>query len=76
MLVNVLVLAGLTVGVVQIPADDVYGILLPALGVQLLVGNVFYFWLARRLAAQGGSHPTSRRCPTGRACRTCSSSRS
>jgi adenine/guanine/hypoxanthine permease len=54
MLVNVLVLAGLTVGVVQIPADDVYGILLPALGVQLLVGNVFYFWLARRLAAKEG----------------------
>jgi AGZA family xanthine/uracil permease-like MFS transporter len=54
MLVNVLVLAGLCVGVVQIPADDVYGVILPALGVQLLVGNVFYFWLARRLAAKEG----------------------
>ena len=54
MLVNVLVLAGLCVGVVQIPADDVYGVLLPALGVQLLVGNVFYFWLARRLARKEG----------------------
>jgi AGZA family xanthine/uracil permease-like MFS transporter len=54
MLVNVLVLAGLCVGVVNIPADDVYGTLLPALGVQLLVGNVFYFWLARRLARKEG----------------------
>src|SRR5687768_3977255 len=54
MLVNVLVLAGLCVGVVQIPADDVYGTILPALGVQLLVGNVFYFWLARRLARKEG----------------------
>jgi AGZA family xanthine/uracil permease-like MFS transporter len=54
MLVNVLVLAGLTVGVVKIPADDVYGVVLPALGIQLLVGNVFYFWLARRLAAKEG----------------------
>src|SRR5215213_11385031 len=54
MLVNVLVLAGLCVGVVQIPAGDVYGVLLPPLGVQLLVGNVFYFWLARRLAAKEG----------------------
>jgi AGZA family xanthine/uracil permease-like MFS transporter len=54
MLVNVLVLAGLCVGVVQIPADDVYGTILPALGVQLLVGNVFYFYLARRLARKEG----------------------
>jgi AGZA family xanthine/uracil permease-like MFS transporter len=54
MLVNVLVLAGLAVGVVNIPAHDVYRIILPALGVELLIGNVFYFYLARRLAAKEG----------------------
>ena len=54
MLVNVLVLAGLAAGVVQIPGDDVYGTILPALGIELLVGNVFYFWLARRLAIKSG----------------------
>ncbi len=54
MLVNVLVLAGLAAGVVQIPADDVFGTILPALGIELLVGNVFYFWLARRLAIKSG----------------------
>jgi hypothetical protein len=41
MLVNVLVLAGLAV-------------ILPALGVELLIGNVFYFYLAKRLATKEG----------------------
>ena len=50
MLVNVLVLAGLCIGVVNIAPDDVYGIILPALGIELLIGNLFYFYLARRLA--------------------------
>jgi AGZA family xanthine/uracil permease-like MFS transporter len=50
MLVNVLVLAGLAVGVVQISAHDVYRVILPALGVELLIGNIFYFVLALRLA--------------------------
>jgi len=54
MLVNVLVLTGLAVGVVKIPAGDVASVLLPALGTQLLLGNVFYFWLARRLALKEG----------------------
>jgi AGZA family xanthine/uracil permease-like MFS transporter len=54
MLVNVLVLAGLMAGVVGLSAHDVYRVVLPALGVELLVGNVFYFWLARRLAIKEG----------------------
>jgi AGZA family xanthine/uracil permease-like MFS transporter len=54
MLVNVLVLAGLSVGVVGLSGDDVYQTILPALGIQLLVGNVFYFLLARRLARKEG----------------------
>src|SRR6476661_2109481 len=54
MLVNVLVLAGLSVGVVGLSGSDVYQTILPALGIQLLVGNVFYFLLARRLARKEG----------------------
>jgi AGZA family xanthine/uracil permease-like MFS transporter len=54
MLVNVLVLAGLSVGVVGLGGDDVYQTILPALGIGLLVGNVFYFWLAMRLARRTG----------------------
>src|SRR3954468_11456020 len=54
MLVNVLVLAGLSAGVVQIPADDVFHPILPALGIELLVGNCFYFYLARKLALKQG----------------------
>jgi AGZA family xanthine/uracil permease-like MFS transporter len=54
MLVNVLVLTSLAVGVVQIPGGDVTGVILPALGIQLLIGNVFYFLLARRLARREG----------------------
>src|SRR3954452_1908349 len=54
MLVNVLVLAGLSAGVVQIPADDVFHTILPALGIELLVGNCFYFYLARKLAIKQG----------------------
>jgi AGZA family xanthine/uracil permease-like MFS transporter len=50
MLVNVLVLAGLCLGVVHMAPDDVYQVVLPALGIELLIGNVFYFYLARRLA--------------------------
>ncbi|HEY2099131.1 MAG TPA: regulator [Pseudonocardia sp.] len=49
-LVNVLVLTGLCLGVVKIPGTEVFGVLLPALGVQLLIGNVYYTFLARRLA--------------------------
>jgi AGZA family xanthine/uracil permease-like MFS transporter len=54
MLVNVLVLAGLSAGVVQIPVDDVYHTILPALGIELLVGNCFYFYLAKKLAEKEG----------------------
>ncbi|WP_030455999.1 hypothetical protein [Herbidospora cretacea] len=49
-LVNVLTLTALCVGVVHIAEGDVYGVILPALGIQLLIGNVYYTYLARRLA--------------------------
>ena len=54
MLVNVLVLTGLAAGVVQISGGDVFGVILPALGIELLVGNVFYFYMARKLALKQG----------------------
>jgi AGZA family xanthine/uracil permease-like MFS transporter len=49
-MVNVLVLTSLCLTVVHIPGHDVYRVILPALGVQLLIGNVYYTYLARRLA--------------------------
>jgi len=49
-LVNVLVLTGLCIGVVNLPPGDVFGTILPALGVALVLGNVYYTLLARRLA--------------------------
>jgi len=49
-LVNVLTLTGLMIGVIQVPAGDVLGTVLPALGVALILGNLYYTFLARRLA--------------------------
>jgi AGZA family xanthine/uracil permease-like MFS transporter len=49
-LVNVLVLTGLMIGVIKLPADDVFGTILPALGIALVLGNVYYSFLGRRLA--------------------------
>jgi len=49
-LVNVLVLSSLCIGVINIRSGDVYGKIVPALGIELLIGNVYYTFLARRLA--------------------------
>ncbi|MEV3905682.1 regulator [Mycobacterium sp. NPDC050551] len=49
-LVNVLTLTGLMIGVIAVPAADVLGTVLPALGVALILGNLYYTFLARRLA--------------------------
>jgi AGZA family xanthine/uracil permease-like MFS transporter len=53
-MVNVLVLSGLCLGVVHLPGSDVFGVILPAMGIQLLIGNVYYTYLARRLARREG----------------------
>jgi AGZA family xanthine/uracil permease-like MFS transporter len=53
-LVNVLVLSSLCIGVLGMPAADVYGVILPALGIQMLIGNVYYTYLGRRLARREG----------------------
>ena len=50
LLVNVLTITILVTTVVAIPTETVTGTILPALGVELLIGNIFYFILARRLA--------------------------
>jgi adenine/guanine/hypoxanthine permease len=49
-LVNVLTLTGLMIFVVNVPAGDVLGTVLPAMGIALVLGNVYYTYLARRLA--------------------------
>ena len=54
LLVNVLTITILASGVVHIPIGKVTGTILPALGIELLVGNCFYFWLAKRLQTKSG----------------------
>ena len=49
-LVNVLTLTSLLIFVVQIPATMVLGTVLPALGIAMLAGNIYYTFLARRLS--------------------------
>ena len=51
---NVIVLTGLCLGVVRLPPDIVFGRILPALGIALPIGNLFYGWLAWKLAKREG----------------------
>ena len=53
-LLNVIVIAGLCLGVVGLADDAVYGRILPALGIALPLGNIWYAVLARRLARREG----------------------
>ena len=53
-LLNVIVLTTLCLYVVQLPADTVYGRVLPALGIALPLGNLFYAYLAWQLAKKEG----------------------
>lgn len=53
-LLNVIVLSGLCLGVVKLPPEIVFGRILPALGIALPLGNVFYAWLAWKLAQKEG----------------------
>jgi adenine/guanine/hypoxanthine permease len=47
---NVIVLTGLCLGVIKLPDDIVFGRILPALGIALPLGNLYYAYLAYRLA--------------------------
>ena len=51
---NVIVLTGLCLGVVKMPDDIVFGRILPALGIALPIGNLYYAYLAYRLAKTEG----------------------
>src|SRR6478735_1794230 len=53
-LLNVIVLTTLCLFVVQLPADTVYGRVLPALGIALPLGNLFYAYLAWQLGKKEG----------------------
>ncbi|HUF39347.1 MAG TPA: hypothetical protein VMN57_12555 [Anaerolineales bacterium] len=49
-LTNLLVLSGLLLGVIEMPPDLVFGRIIPAVGFMLVISNVYYFFMARRLA--------------------------
>ncbi len=49
-LTNLLVLSGLLLGVIGMSPDLVFGRIIPAVGVMLVISNIYYFFMARRLA--------------------------
>ncbi|MHB1294128.1 MAG: regulator [Anaerolineae bacterium] len=51
---NILVLSGLLIGVINMPNELVFGRIIPAVGVMLVISNVYYALMARRLAARTG----------------------
>jgi AGZA family xanthine/uracil permease-like MFS transporter len=51
---NVIVLSGLVLGVIEMPGDVVFGRILPALGIALPLGNLWYTYLAVQLAKKEG----------------------
>ncbi len=53
-LLNVIVLTTLCLYVVHLPADTVFGRVLPAMGIALPLGNLFYAYLAWQLAKKEG----------------------
>ena len=53
-LLNILVLSGLMLGVVQMPEEIVFKRIVPAVGVMLLISNIYYAFMARRLAIKTG----------------------
>ena len=53
-LLNVIVIAGLCLGVIGLSDDTVYGRILPALAIALPLGNIWYAILACRLARREG----------------------
>jgi AGZA family xanthine/uracil permease-like MFS transporter len=53
-LLNVLVLSSLVLFVIKLPDNIVFGRILPALGIALPIGNLYYAYLAYRLAKKEG----------------------
>ena len=53
-LVNLLVLTGLLKFVIQLPDEVIFGRILPAVGLMIFLGNMFYAYLAQKLAKKTG----------------------
>jgi len=53
-LTNLLVLSGLLLGAIGMPAEIVFGRIVPAVGIMLVISNVYYYFMARRLAYKTG----------------------
>ena len=53
-LVNLLVLTGLLKYVIGIPDAVLFGTILPAIGLMLFLGNIYYALMARRLSKREG----------------------
>lgn len=53
-LIQLLLIAGLCLGVLKFPPELLYGRVLPAVAVSLVIGNLFYSWQAMRLARRTG----------------------
>ncbi|GJL83806.1 MAG: hypothetical protein DHS20C01_34400 [marine bacterium B5-7] len=53
-LLNVIVLTTLCLYVLKMPDDIVFGRILPALGIALPIGNLYYTWLAYQMAKREG----------------------
>ena len=53
-LVNLMVLTGLLLYVVEMPPELVFGRILPAVGFMLFPGNLYYAFMARRLGVKTG----------------------
>jgi len=53
-LVNLLVLTGLLKFVIGIPDATLFGVILPAIGLMLFLGNMYYALMARRLGEKEG----------------------
>ena len=53
-LVNLLVMTGLLKFVLKMPDEITFGRILPAVGLMLCLGNLYYAWMAYRLAKKTG----------------------
>nr|WP_205648454.1 hypothetical protein [Acuticoccus kandeliae] len=55
-LVNLLVMTGLLKFVVGLPDELTFGRILPAVGLMLFAGNIYYAWMALKLSKREGRH--------------------
>ena len=53
-LIQILLIVGLCRGLLGYPSALIYGRILPAVALSLIVGNVYYSWLAYRLGVREG----------------------